>query len=104
MDTKNKVIVGLVILIISAVFMNVINGKVTEVVKNKECTDDDGNDYFTKGDTQSRGNVETKLRVDSCHTSTEIIEYYCDSENLVKSEIKDCTNLGAAKCELGKCI
>lgn len=104
METKDKIILGLVILIVSFAYMNVITGNVSEVVKNRECIDDDGNDYFTKGDTQSRGNVETKLRVDSCHTNTEVIEYYCSNENLVESEIKDCTSLGAVKCELGKCV
>ena len=103
MEAKNKVIVGLSILIIGFLFIN-ITGHVTEVAKNRECIDDDLHDYFTKGETQSRGNVETKLRVDSCHTATEVIEYYCSSDNLVKSEIKDCVSLGAAKCELGKCV
>lgn len=103
METKNKVIVALAILIVGFLFIN-ITSHVTEVAKNRECTDNDGNDYFTKGDTQSRGNVETKLRVDSCHTDTEVIEYYCSSDNFVKSEIKDCINLGASRCELGKCV
>lgn len=103
METKDKIILALVILIVF-VSLNVITGNITEVVKNSECIDNDLHDYFTKGDTQSRGNVETKLRVDSCHTNTEVIEYYCSNENLVESEIKDCTSLGATKCELGRCV
>lgn len=104
MEVKNKVIIGLVILIVCVIYLNVITGKVIEVSKNKDCTDTDSRDYSTKGETQSRGNIETNLRVDACHTSIEVIEYYCDNNNLVKSEIIDCTKIGKTKCELGKCI
>jgi len=104
METKDKVITGLVILIISVVYLNVITGRVIEVSKNRDCMDIDGKNYLIKGETQSRGNVETKQRVDACHTSTEAIEYYCDDNNLVKSEIINCASIGKTECQLGRCI
>lgn len=82
MENKDKVIVGLVVLLVLAVLFSVNQIGTTGKVTDYPCqnTDDGGYDIYTKGGISGSDTTGTYDKTESCSADgTKVIEYNCNA-------------------------
>jgi len=74
---KSKILMmGVILLLCGAVFATT-----TTTMTQTFCYDNDGSDYYTRGNTYGQLNSVSYNYADTCSGNTSVIEYYCGGSN-----------------------